>query len=263
MEMIFYFLLLCCGGLIIGSFLNSVIYRLSIENTSFYHTFIQEKRSYCPHCKHRLSIYDLVPVVSFLMLGGRCRYCCKSISWQYPLVEIMTALIFTGIGFLTPTFLYPILETLFAMVVMSSLIIIFVYDFYYYLIPDRIVFPMLFITVIYQLLFHTAFFFRNGIWAGLLSAGCFAILHFGSRGTWMGFGDVKLVLLLGFFLGFPKILVALFLAFFIGAIVGSFMMLMKGMGLKSQIPFAPFLIIGTIIAFFWGTDLISWYILLL
>jgi len=243
-------------GLVIGSFLNYVIYRLSIEGHSFLKDFSDLKnRSYCPNCKHNLSWKDLFPVFSFTFLGGRCRYCKEKISWQYPLVEISTALIFL----LIYSQKMMILDTIYMFYIACVLIIIFAFDFKHYLIPDKILFPAIFISFAYNWIFHSDNL-MNYILAAILSSLFFLIIYLISKGNWMGFGDVKLAILLGLILGFPGILAGLFLAFLIGAIIGLIVIFLGKKGLKSEVPFAPFLITGTFLSVFWGQDIINWYL---
>lgn len=241
-------------GLIIGSFLNCVIYRLD-SGKSFL-----KGRSFCPKCKHILAWYDLVPVISYLMLAGKCRYCKKVISIQYPLVELATALLFIAVfNFDHAT------KTIYLFITLSLFIIIFVFDLKHYIIPDKVVLPAIAISLIYNIFLLltndiTLRIFLNFIYAGFFPALFFFLLFFLSQGKWMGFGDVKLALFMGLFLGFPKILVALFLAFMFGAIIGLGLIAFGNKTIKSELPFGPFLISGTILALFFGTSLINWYL---
>lgn len=236
-------------GLAIGSFLNCVIFRLE-KKQSFL-----KGRSYCPHCQHTLGWLDLIPVFSFLFLKGKCRYCSKDISIQYPLMEL-----FVGLVFLLIAVNY---FSIYYFVVISLLIIIFVYDLKHFIIPDKVLFPAIFIVFIYQLFTHFIFLDFSYLWAGLLACFFFLALFLVSAGNWMGFGDVKLAFFMGLFLGFPNILVALFLAFFLGAIVGVGLIISGDKKLKSEIPFGPFLITATVVALFYGQELIFWYMKLL
>lgn len=238
-------------GLCIGSFLNCVIYRLETKKSFL------KGRSFCPKCKHQLSWKDLFPVFSFFFLKGKCRYCKIKISIQYPLIEILTALLFLAIFWQFR--LNNFLDIIFLFFIVSSLIIIFVYDFKYYLIPDKILFPAIGITFFYRLIFDFDFIL-NYILAAFLASGFFFLIFAISKGKWMGFGDVKLAILMGFLLGFPNVLVALFLAFLFGAFVGIILMIYGKKKLKSEIPFGPFLITGTFLALFFGESLITWYI---
>ena len=231
-------------GLVVGSFLNCLIYRLE-KNKSFL-----KGRSFCPLCHHKLEWKDLIPVLSFLFLKGKCRYCHKKISWQYPLVEIFTGLIF----FLIFNFQLPI----FNFVIAPFLIVIFVYDLKHRLIPDKIVYPAIAISFINIALdFSSAV---NYLLAAFGAAAFFLIVVLLSRGKWMGVGDIKLAFLMGLVLGFPNILVALFMAFFAGAAIGILMIAFYGKSLKSEVPFGPFLAGGTLIAVFFGEAIADWYL---
>jgi prepilin signal peptidase PulO-like enzyme (type II secretory pathway) len=241
-------------GLCIGSFLNCLIYRLETEKTL-------KGRSFCPHCKHTLGWKDLIPVFSFTILGGKCRYCKKKISWQYPIVELITALLFllvwhteiTSLGFA----FIAIINTLFLFYIVASFVAIFVYDLKHYLIPDKILIPATIIAIAYIILTYQNFF--NYLLASAMASGFFLAIYLFSGGKAIGFGDVKLAVLMGFLLGFPNILVALFFAFVIGAIIGVISILLNKKNLKSEIPFGPFLIFGTFLAHFWGQQIIFWY----
>ena len=233
-------------GLCIGSFLNCLIYRIE-ENKNFFND-----RSFCPNCKHSLNWKDLFPIFSFLFLGGKCRYCRKNISWQYPIVELITGVIFLLISLQVTSYLPKnILFLFFWLYIASSLIIIFIYDLKHYLIPDNILLPAIIISFL--------LYWQNWL-AALIAAGFFFIIWAISSGRWMGFGDVKLAILMGFLLGLPNVIVALFIAFFSGSIVGVLLMAYKKGNLKSEIPFGPFLIFGIFVAFFWGKYISSWYL---
>ncbi len=230
-------------GLVVGSFLNVVIVRLPTEKG-----FIKG-RSHCVHCKKTLRWFDLIPIVSFLLLWGQCRYCKKNISLQYPLVELATGLIFLLIF---NQWQSVDIRLFLLFYVAGSLIIIFVYDLKHYIIPDVVLFP----AIIAALPYHLSL---NYLLSALVAAGFFLGIFLVSRGRWMGFGDVKLAVLLGLLLGFPNIFVGLFLAFILGAMVGVVSIFSHKKGLKSEMPFAPFLILGTFLAYFWGTQIIFWY----
>ncbi len=234
--MLFY-LFIFILGLAVGSFLNCVIYRLETGGS-----FLRG-RSFCPHCKHFLGWPDLIPVLSFLILKGRCRYCHKKISFQYPLVEIATGLLFLLIF----NFQFSIFNYLIA----PFLVIIFVYDLKHFIIPDEVIYPAIAIAAICNF----------SAWPSALGAAAFfgAIVLI-SRGKWMGVGDIKLGFLMGLILGWPNILVALFLAFLIGAIIGVGLIVSGKKTLKSEVPFGPFLVTGTIISLFWGQKIINCYL---
>jgi len=265
--MLIFYLLIFIFGLFIGSFLNCVIYRLE-QGESFL-----KGRSYCPNCKHQLAWYDLLPVLSFLFLRGRCRYCKKPISWQYPIVEL-----FTGIVFILPFFSYSffkggvlgadtssLINYIYYLLIFCFLIIIFVYDLKHYIILDKVLLPTIVISFLYLIINSQLSIINhqpsiiNYILSALGASALFLFIYLISKGKWLGFGDVKLVILLGLFLGWPKILLAIFLSFIIGGIIGTGLVLFSKKKLKSEVPFAPFLIIGTLIAFLWGGPIIGWY----
>jgi len=241
-------------GLIIGSFLNCVIFRLE-KGESFL-----RGRSHCPHCKHLLAWYDLIPVLSFIILRRQCRYCKKPISWQYPVVELIT-----GILFILPLFLSPLhysvvsyLGLLFYFLIISFLIIIFIYDLKHFIILDKVLFPAIIISFLY-LTVNSQLSIINYSLSALGAFAFFLSIYLISKGKWLGFGDVKLVILLGLLLGWPKILLSLFLSFVIGGMIGIGLIVFSKQKLKSEVPFAPFLILGALIAFFLGKQIITWY----
>jgi len=243
-------------GLSIGSFLNCVIYRLESKKSL-------SGRSFCPRCKHTLSWQDLFPVFSYLFLKGKCRYCRAKISIQYPIVEIITGLIFLLIfNFQFSIFnefpIYQFLNIAFLFYIACVLIIIFIYDLKYYIIPDKVLFPAIAISLVYD--FININHLLNFFLAALIASGFFLIIFLISRGRWMGFGDVKLAVLMGLLLGVLNVSLALFLAFFFGGIIGIVLMVYKKKNLKSEIPFGPFLIIGTFLAMLWGPQIINWYL---
>lgn len=243
-------------GLIFGSFLNSLIYRIETGKNFF------KKRSFCPHCQHTLSWKDLIPLLSFLILQGKCRYCQKPISWQYPLVELATGFIFLLIFHYSISNLQFLIYNL---LISCFLIVIFVFDLKHYLIPDTIIYPAILIAIIWHFVFwffgyYPLYEIRNAILSALGSSFFFLTIYLISQGKWLGFGDVNLAFLMGLFLGWPKILVALFFAFFIGALVGILLIILGKKKMKSEIPFAPFLVFATFLALFFGEKIIDWYL---
>ena len=247
MFWILFNLIIFLFGLLIGSFLNCLIYRLE-EGRSFL-----KGRSFCPRCKHELQWQDLIPIFSFLILRGKCRYCSQKISLQYPLVELATGLLFVSFFIFHFSF--------FIFIIACFLIIIFVYDLKYYLIPDKIIYPAIAVTFLYQLFRISDFkLLVNPLLSALPASLFFLTIVLVSRGKWMGVGDIKLAFFIGLFLGWPNILVALFLAFFIGAIIGVGLIVTGKKTLKSEVPFGPFLVAGTFMAMFWGQNIINWYL---
>ena len=232
-----------------GSFLNCLVCRLHKKEDFLV------KRSYCPYCKHTLSWKDLIPVLSFLLLKGKCRYCGQRISLQYILAELTTGILFV----------LALTQHSYFLLLAFSFLVIIIYDFKYYIIPDKVIFPAIAITFLYQLVsnFQSIDIFYSAVISALAAAGFFLSIFLISRGRWIGFGDVKLALFMGLLLNFPGILVAMFFSFFIGAIIGTVLIALNKKGLKSEVPFGPFLMIGTLIGLFWGEKIFSWYLSLL
>jgi len=231
--MLFIFVL----GTVIGSFLNVVIIRLKAKKSIF------KNRSHCVFCNKKLRWYELIPLMSFVMQLGKCRGCKKRFSWQYPLVELFTGLVFLIL------FIYEF--SFFWFIISCFLIILFVYDLKHYLVPDVIIYP----AIILSFVFHFYFIFP-----GLIGAAFFLVIVLISKGKWMGMGDVKIGALMGLLLGFKLLIVALFLAFLVGALVSIALMIIKKKKLKSEIPFVPFLAGATFISLLWGNVLINWYL---
>lgn len=253
---LFFYLIIFIFGLAVGSFLNCLIYRLQTEESFLI------KRSYCPNCKKALSWQDLIPLLSFIILRGKCRYCQKPISWQYPLVELMTGALFVFIAFQWLSGGITLLNFIYLLFIISALIVIFVSDLRYYIIPDKVIYSATILAIIYciyQFAIEDQRLIIINFLAAILASLFFLSIILISRGRWMGWGDVKLAFFMGLLLGFPNILVALFLAFFFGAIIGIGLILAGRKTLKSEIPFGPFLVVGTFIALFWSKELIQLY----
>ncbi len=257
-------------GTSVGSFLNCIIYRLPKEKSFL------KGRSYCPRCSHKLAWYDLIPILSFLIQRGKCRYCNKRISLQYPLVELITGVLFVlifnfsfqdsfqqGKQLLDFSF-HNLTYFIYLLIISSFLVIIFVSDLKRFIIPDKIIYPACLSALIFNS--YSGFIqgkfdiLKQSLLSAVLTSFLFFLLFLFSRGKWLGFGDVKLVFFMGLFLGYPEILAALFFSFFIGGIIGLGLMIFGKAGLKTEIPFGPFLIIGTLIGLFEGQHFINWYI---
>jgi len=246
-------------GLFVGSFLNVVILRLegfpASLSLSKHLSSIFLGRSKCPKCRKKLPWYDLVPLVSFVALKGKCRYCKKPISLQYPLVEFFTGLLF---ALLFVKFGLS-LVTVYWLLITGLLIILFVYDLKTQTIPDTIAYLGIGLAFVYSI-FNFKFSIFNSILAPIIAGGFFAILVLISKERWMGQGDIKIGALMGLLLGYPNVLVGLFLAFIMGALAGLILIAMKKKTLKSQIPFGPFLILAIFITIFFGEKILNWYL---
>jgi leader peptidase (prepilin peptidase) / N-methyltransferase len=265
LEVIAIFLL----GLAVGSFLNVLIDRLPRDESPF------RGRSYCESCKKPLLWYDLIPVVSILFLKGKCRYCRSPISWYYPIVELTTGIMFVAVTiFVLNNFQFSIFNfqsnlnfqlsqtstIAYYLFIISSLIVVFFVDLKYGIIPDKVVYPSILAAIVYLFINHQSLII-NHLLAAFGAFLFFLALYLLTKGKGMGFGDVKLVFLLGLVLGFPKIIVAFYIAFLTGAIIGIILILWgkKKLG-GTTIPFGPFLVAGAFIALF--VDLHYWSFLL-
>lgn len=237
-------------GLAIGSFINVIVARSRTGEK------VTLGRSRCPYCRTRLRWYDLLPLVSFLWLHGRCRYCQKKISWQYPIVEAVT-----GAGFFLLTLLFADNFILggWLIVLFSLLVLIASYDARYLVIPDWAVALLLGWVVSGQLIFQRGTIGMSVI-AGLALASFFLLLFSISRGRWLGGGDVKLAAVLGFWVGWPAVLVLFGAAYITGGLSAALALTLGWAKPKSQIAFGPFLILGALVAFLWGEEIIQWYL---
>jgi prepilin signal peptidase PulO-like enzyme (type II secretory pathway) len=239
-------------GLIIGSFINVMGLRWN-SGVSL------GGRSFCPRCGHKLNWHELVPVVSFMFQAGRCRSCRARISWQYPLVEIWTGLIFVSI--------YNLQVTTYSKLVLGIVFCIFVvitiYDLRHKIIPDSLVYAAIVFAVAGRWLSAGS---THDYLAGPLLFVFFALVWLITRGRAMGFGDAKLALAIGLLLGAAVGYSAVVLAFWIGAffaiaflISARFLPLLrkgKRITMKSEIPFAPFLVAGAWLALIFDLDLL-------
>ncbi|MDD5342627.1 MAG: prepilin peptidase [Patescibacteria group bacterium] len=238
-------------GISIGSFLNVVIWRLHTQEG-----FLRG-RSYCPKCRTTIRAKDLIPLLSYIFLRGRCRDCGKTISWQYPAVELATALAFVGLFLrysLSEEFIIYCIYTAF-------LIIVFVFDLKHYLILDRVMLPAAVISFVGGLLIGLGF--QRILIGAIIGGGFFMIQFLISRGKWIGGGDIRLGAVIGLMLGWEKLLAALFISYLAGSFFGLGLVASGRKKWQSRLPFGVFLTAGTLIALIWGGDLINWYMDLL
>jgi len=254
-----FYLFLFVFGAAIGSFLNVVIDRLSNEESVM-------GRSHCDHCKHKLGVGDLFPILSFFLLGGKCRYCKKKLSWYYPLVEFITGSMFVLIWVYLPVSLLGeglrklpttiLLIKFIYLGILSSLIVIFFADLKYRVIPDQVQIFLfaasLFLLPLYGTLQKV---FIERVIAALLVMVPIYFLYWVTKGRGMGFGDVKLAFTIGFMFGIKAGLLVLYFAFITGAIIGLILMFIQKKGLKSKIAFGPFLVIGMLVMLFWRDEI--------
>jgi leader peptidase (prepilin peptidase)/N-methyltransferase len=278
-------------GTVVGSFVNAAVYRIRHKLP------LGRARSHCPHCKHQLAAQDLIPILSFLLLKGKCRYCGKPISLQYPTVELLTGLLFAGnfvYFFGLAASLHPaygdIVSFAVRLIFITILMILFWYDLLYMEIPDRVVLPGIIIALLGNIavvavsfwdfwnltaklpigkyLLARSDFWQGHLWdltspyvyglgLGLGLAVIFYLIVLLSRERAMGGGDIKLAVLLGLILPWPYLIPALYSGFLIGALVGLGLVLSSRGKMRTLIPLAPFLIAGVFAAMFFGADLLS------
>ncbi len=252
-------------GLIVGSYLNVVIYRLPRGISTVL------PRSRCPECGGAIRAVDNVPVFSFLLLGGRCRACRARISWRYPLIEAATAGLFVacllrfGISVQAPA------AALFG----SLMLVLALIDIDHMILPDALTYPAIALGILLQPLLGWARLWQGGPWGALAGGALGALLGSGVLlAVWlawylirheegMGLGDVKMLAAIGAFLGWKGVVVALFFAALSGAMVGLALMAWGGFGAKSKLPFGAFLALGGLVALFAGEPLVQAYARLL
>lgn len=243
MDLVFVFIIGAC----VGSFLNVCIYRIP-EGKS-----VVTGSSHCYACGHQLNFIDMLPVLNYFILKGRCRYCGTNFSLQYPLVEFITGFMYLA-AYLK---FYNNWTTLLLWVFFSLLIVVTIIDLYHRIIPEGILLtgivlglPLAGLQSVDKLI--------SGL-IGLLVAGIIMlIIAIISKGG-MGGGDIKLSTVMGLYLGWQGVLLALFLAFLIGGIIGIFLLLTGRKGRKGAVPFGPYLALGGLLAVMWGQELLAWY----
>ncbi len=271
-------LLIFIIGLCIGSFINAFQYRQEIrrKNTG---------RSFCPKCKRQLAWHDLIPVVSWIILLGKCRYCKKQISTQYPLVELLTGTLFVAFGLKSGfiakfndlllgnygSFEGEIVTEFSKFFCLALIIFCFVtlalHDYKTKYILSALVYLAIVASGVLLLLnYHDVWSFwpifkylYPYLIPAIIASAIFYLIYALSKGKWMGAGDIEIAFLIGIFLGWPNTSVAFYIAFVSGAIVGTVLLITQRAKLKSEVPFGPFLIAGTLTAYLFGAQIISIY----
>lgn len=234
-------------GSAVGSFLDAVSLRLIAHDQ-----FVRGP-SRCPHCNHALGPLDLIPILSFVLLRRRCRYCGRPIAWHYFLVEVVMGMLFV----LTFISAGASVKGVFLAVELSLLAVLFLTDLRAHVLPDEISLPAIALAVLGVL------FFGQSIPGALLGAavagGFFLLQYLVSRGRWIGGGDIRLGFLLGLLLGWPLALVALFLAYMAGGVVSALLLVARRRVWGSHIPFGTFLTAATAAAIFFGPRILALY----
>lgn len=272
-------------GLCLGSFVNALVWRLHEREVMSNELRVKSKRpphsplttrslsiwrgrSMCPDCHHELAAKDLVPVMSWLWLKGKCRYCQRPISWQYPLVELATAGLFIVSYAFWPSQLSALSSQLlfaFWLVFLTGFMALTVYDLRWMLLPDKVVYPLLGLAAI-MVVIKLGFLhggvsaLTEAVYGLLIGGGLFYLLFQLSGGKWIGGGDVKLGSLLGLIVGGPaSALLLLFLASLAGTMVALPLLLTGHAKRTSRLPFGPFLILAAVVVYLFGGSLIHWY----
>jgi len=240
-------------GLVVGSFSNVCIYRIPRNESIIY------PASHCPKCRSNISPKDNIPLLSYILLKGRCRHCKSKISIQYPIVEFLSGLIYLII-----VLVYGLsIQTLIYILLSSALIIIAFIDLNEQIVPDVISLPGIVIGFILSF-FVPYISFINSALGVLVGGGIILIIALGGSAIFkkeaMGGGDVKLAAMVGAFLGWRYITISLFLGFFLGALTGIFLIMAKIKSREDAVPFGPFIVLGSFISLLWGEKIISWYL---
>lgn len=261
-------------GAVIGSFLNVLVYRTLDEKPVKKKESWLHGRSRCDSCGNQIAWFDNIPLFSYIWLGGKCRNCEQKISVSHPVVELLTGALFVwwywggALFFQLTQSPFSVLQPLFWLTVGILLLVIFLSDIRYYIIPDWAVGILTVITVLYRVvlvLFGEMQLADLGraVMGLVLSVSLLGGLWLATKGRGIGLGDVKLMIPLSLLLGWPGIIVGLFLAFVLGAIVGVVLILLGKKRFGQVIPFGPFLITAAAISLLWGDAIYTWYMSLL
>ncbi len=240
-------------GLIVGSFNNVCIYRIPRNESIIY------PASHCPKCRSSIKPIDNIPLLSYILLKGKCRNCGSKIPIQYPVVEFLTGIIYIFIFLI-----YGLtLQWLIYIILSSTLIIIAFIDLNEQIVPDIISLPGIVIGLILSF-FVPYISFINSVLGVVVGGGIIFIIGLAGSVIFkkeaMGGGDVKLAAMIGAFLGWKYTIISLFLGFFLGALVGIFLILSKIKSREDMVPFGPFIALGSFITLLWGEKILSWYV---
>jgi len=244
-------------GLVIGSFINCLVWRLHKKEGIM-------NRSYCPKCRQQIAWYDNIPVLSFVILRSKCRRCAKKISWQYPIVELITAFLFVLAFHINSALIFDLRFTIHDLrilrdwFIISVMIVIFIYDLRWYLILDKVTIPAGIVVLIFNLVLGANLW--NLLISGIIGGSFFLVQFLVSKGKWVGGGDIRLGALMGLILGWPSVMLAIFLAYIIGSVAAIGLLIRKKKKLGSMVPMGIFLSTATIIILFWGEQILNWYL---
>lgn len=252
-------------GATLGSFLSVVIYRIHNNEKG-----ILFGRSHCPHCKRLLVGMDLIPIASYIMLKGRCRHCQEKISPNYIVIELFTGVVMGALYLRFPFLEFAVTQNIgldnpllfdYIRNALMGLILtaIFFYDLLYREIPDFFTYAGIIIALTGNLIAETPLP-REFIPGAALGALFFEVQLLLSRGKWIGSGDVILGMLMGTLLGWKLLILSLFIAYLLGSLLSIWLLVAKKVGKSTKIPFAPFLVTGTILSVLFGSEVLDWYL---
>ncbi len=242
---LYYLILFFIFGLVLGSFINVLIYRIPKEEN-----FISG-RSYCPNCKTKLKFYDLIPIISYISLKGKCRYCNENISIKYPLIELIT-----GLLFIASYLKFGLSPYLFIILFMISLLIVITFiDLEHMIIPHSLTISGIVVFTIWQLFFNQEPIssYLYGLFFGFIFLAIFVFFNA------MGGGDAMLAAMFGMFFGLYETFVLLMLSFIIGGVFSIIILIFKRKSRKDKIPFGPFLTIAALLMIFFNNFFLSIY----
>lgn len=243
--MAFELIIIILLGLIVGSFLSMLIPRLHFEEKGIFFG-----RSHCGKCKKTLGTRDLIPVFSYLINLGRCRFCKKKISIFYPAIELTTALTFAALYFHNPS-----IEVLIPNLVnFSILIFIFFYDLRFKEIHDAVMLPGIVLAFLFAVVSGNISDASIGAAIGFFF---FGFQYWISKGRWIGIGDLRIGVFMGLILGWERMLLALFIGYILGSLIGIALIIKNKANMKTALPLGPFLVAGTVISFFFAEELIG------
>jgi len=240
-----------------GSFLNVCIYRLPLDKSVVF------PASHCPNCDNKLGFFDLIPVLSYLSLRGKCRYCQAVISWRYPLVELVTGLLFVAVAVKFPPFLFWPEFVAYAVFLGLTMVVLFI-DLEHQLIPDVISFSGIILGLFFNL-------FRGNVLSSFLGAllgfGLFFLIaklgKFCFKKDAVGEGDLYLAAFLGAWFGWQGVLLVIFVAYLFAALVILPLLIFRKVNMADAVPFGPALVVGGLVTLFFGQAILGWYLGLL
>ncbi|MBP9669990.1 prepilin peptidase [Candidatus Woesebacteria bacterium] len=258
-----YFIFTFLLGASVGSFVNVLI-----DRTIMGENWVSG-RSHCDHCHKTLAWYDMIPVVSFLIYGGRSRCCKKILSYRYPIVELLVGLLF--VWWLAMGFWFfqlvsaplSLIQPSFWLITGVLLAILALADLYYGVVLMPIVWIGVILTAIYRAVLwyyaaHQLIDIQISILVSIVLFGFFGVLYKITKGRGMGDGDMYLAGYIGLLLGWPRAMIAMLFSFVIGAVVGTFLIVTKIRSRKDSLPFVPFMVVSVLIALIWGNQIFNW-----